>query len=76
MERAAEDIEAEIANADKREEGLVGIAAPDGMAGYFLAPAFANFFHAWPKITWSPSTAACGRLDKIPSAIDISPAVR
>ena len=71
MERAAEDIEAEIANADKREEGLVGIAAPDGMAGYFLAPAFANFFHAWPKITVALD---CGLwpADKIPSAIDIS----
>ncbi|HWE47743.1 MAG TPA: LysR family transcriptional regulator [Caulobacteraceae bacterium] len=71
MERAAEDIEAEIANADRREEGQVGIAAPDGMAGYILGPAFASFFHNHPKITVALD---CGLwpADKIPNAVDIS----
>ena len=71
MERAAEAIEAEIANGDKREEGQVGIAAPDGMAGYILAPAFADFFRVHPKIA---VTLDCGLwpADRIPSAVDIS----
>ena len=71
MERAAQSIEHVISNADKREEGTVGIAAPDGMGGYILGPAFAAFFRTHPKIF---VTLDCGLwpADRLPGVIDIS----
>ena len=71
MEHAAQSIDNIVANADKREQGLVGIAASDGMAGYIIGPQVANFLRGYPKISL---TLDCGlwTADRLPGAIDIS----
>lgn len=51
MERSAEAIENQILNAENQPQGVVGIAAPDGIAGVLLAPATAEFVRANPKIS-------------------------
>ena len=71
MERAAEDIEAEVANGDKKEEGLVGIASADGMAGYFVSPTLGEFFRTYPKISITLDSGLWPA-EKIPGSIDIS----
>ena len=50
MEHAAETLEGLVINTDDRPEGAVGISAPDGVAGFFLAPFMAEFLRANPKI--------------------------
>jgi DNA-binding transcriptional LysR family regulator len=71
MERAALDIESLVSNADKREEGTVGVAAPDGIGAFILAPAIANLFRTYPKISVSLD---CGLwpADRLPASIDIA----
>ncbi len=71
MERAAQSIETLVANADKRDAGVVRVAAPDGMAGYIIAPAVAAFTRAYPKISL---VLDCGLWpqDPLPGVADIS----
>ena len=42
-----------VAGKDRREEGRIGIAAPDGVGGLILAPALPAFLRANPKISIS-----------------------
>lgn len=53
MERSAGDIERLIVDHDRRPEGRVGLSAPDGVAGFFLAPHVAAFQRENPKILLS-----------------------
>jgi DNA-binding transcriptional LysR family regulator len=50
MERVAEQLEREIADSERRPEGRVKLAAPDGIGGAFLTPFLAEFIRANPKI--------------------------
>jgi DNA-binding transcriptional LysR family regulator len=50
MERAAEQLELEIADLERTPEGRVKIAAPDGVAGIMLPPFMGEFVRAHPKI--------------------------
>ena len=50
MERVAEQLEREITDSEKRAEGRVKLAAPDGIGGAFLTPFMAEFIRANPKI--------------------------
>lgn len=49
MARTASAIE-RLAAGELRDEGVVRLVAPDGMAAYALAPALADFQQAYPKI--------------------------
>jgi DNA-binding transcriptional LysR family regulator len=51
MERSAAAVERLVADEDKRNEGRVIIAAPDGLATYFLMPELARFFRESPDIS-------------------------
>ncbi len=51
MERSAAAIERMVLDRDKREEGLVQIAAPDGVGALAIAPALASFLQANPRIS-------------------------
>jgi DNA-binding transcriptional LysR family regulator len=51
MERSASAVERLIANEDKRDEGQVIVAAPDGLASYLLVPELAGFFREHPDIS-------------------------
>ena len=53
MERSAGAIERLIVDHDRRPEGRVGLSAPDGVAGFFLAPHIAGFQRENPKILLS-----------------------
>lgn len=50
MQRSADAIELAARERDKRLEGRVTIAAPDGTAAYFIAPWLGDFFRDNPKI--------------------------
>ena len=50
MERSAAQVERLVLDRDKRSEGRVVIAAPDGLATYLLMPAVAKFFREAPEI--------------------------
>jgi DNA-binding transcriptional LysR family regulator len=50
MKRMAEQLEHELADCEQLAEGPVTIAAPDGIAGLFLAPFMTEFLRANPKI--------------------------
>jgi DNA-binding transcriptional LysR family regulator len=50
MQRSAELIEHLVADDDRRDEGHVTIASPDGVATYCLAPELGRFFRANPRI--------------------------
>ncbi len=50
MERSAAAVEHLVADEDRREEGQVIIAAPDGLATYLLMPELARFFREHPDI--------------------------
>jgi DNA-binding transcriptional LysR family regulator len=50
MERAAQQLEHELADCEKAAEGPVTIATPDGIGGLFLAPFMTEFLRANPKI--------------------------
>ncbi|MES1200115.1 MAG: LysR family transcriptional regulator [Pseudomonadota bacterium] len=53
MERSAQAIERLALNRDKRDEGRVRLAAPDGLAGFWIAPRIAEFQRENPKIAIS-----------------------
>ncbi|HLI66209.1 MAG TPA: LysR family transcriptional regulator [Caulobacteraceae bacterium] len=50
MERLAEGLEKDLAGIEAEAEGSVKLAAPDGIAGIFLAPFIAEFLRSHPKI--------------------------
>jgi len=50
MEQTAEALELEVADAESAPEGRVKIAAPDGLAGFFLSPHVPAFLQAHPDI--------------------------
>ncbi len=50
MERAAESFENFLRDSEAAPEGRVRLAAPDGLAGFFLPPHLAEFTRANPKI--------------------------
>jgi DNA-binding transcriptional LysR family regulator len=50
MERSAVSIERLVGLQDKRLEGRVTVAAPDGIAAFWLAPRLGDFFLENPKI--------------------------
>ena len=51
MERSAAALERAVLNEDKRDEGRVIIAAPDGLATYILMPELPRFFRESPEIS-------------------------
>lgn len=51
MERSALAVERLVSNKDKREEGRVVVAAPDGLATYILMPELGRFFREHPDIS-------------------------
>jgi len=53
MERSADSIERLIDSHERRDSGRVGLAAPDGVAAYFLMPAIAEFQRENPGISLS-----------------------
>jgi DNA-binding transcriptional LysR family regulator len=53
MQRFADAIEGAARGRDQREEGVVAIAAPDGLAALWLAPRIADFLNANPRIQFS-----------------------
>src|SRR5262245_56074380 len=59
MRRFAESIEDSVRGRDHRNEGMVTLRAPDGVAGFWIAPRLAEFFEHNPKIQ---VTLDCGSL--------------
>jgi len=53
MERMAEALELEIGDTETLPEGRVRLAAPDGVAGYFIAPHLPEFLRAHPGLDLS-----------------------
>lgn len=51
MERSAAALERMVLNEDKRDEGRVIVAAPDGLATYILMPELPRFFRESPEIS-------------------------
>lgn len=50
MERSAQAIDRTVGQTDKRPEGRVTVAAPDGIAAFWLAPRMGEFFRENPRI--------------------------
>lgn len=50
MQRHADDIERSVRARDRREEGLVTIAAPDGIGSLWIAPRIGEFLSRNPRI--------------------------
>jgi DNA-binding transcriptional LysR family regulator len=50
MDRMAEALELEIGDTEVLPEGRVRLAAPDGVAGYFVSPHLPEFLRAHPKL--------------------------
>lgn len=67
MQRFADAIESSARGRDRKEEGQVTIAAPDGIAGYWVAPHAAAFLNDNPKIKLMLD---CGMLTE---SLDIAP---
>ncbi len=53
MDRMAEALELEIGDSETLPEGCVRLAAPDGVAGYFISPYQTEFLRAHPGIDLS-----------------------
>jgi DNA-binding transcriptional LysR family regulator len=53
MDRMAEALELEIGDSETLAEGCVRLAAPDGVAGYFISPHQTEFLRAHPGIDLS-----------------------
>jgi DNA-binding transcriptional LysR family regulator len=53
MERTAQALELEIADVEALPEGRVRLAAPDGLAGYFVSPQLPTFLRAHPGVDLS-----------------------
>jgi DNA-binding transcriptional LysR family regulator len=71
MERSAQAIERLALSRDKRDEGRVRIAAPDGLAAFLLAPRLPEFQRENPKIAISLD-AGLWPQDEVRSEVDIS----
>lgn len=71
MERSAAAVERLVAGEDKKDEGRVIIAAPDGLATYFLMPELARFFREHPDISVGVD---CGLWtdNEVGSSVDVS----
>ncbi len=67
MQRFADAIEQSVRGRDRKEEGAVTIAVPDGLAAYWIAPRLPQFLNENPKIQ---VTLDCGSLAK---DLDIEP---
>lgn len=50
MEKTVEALEFEIADSEDAVEGRIKLAAPDGLAGFFISPDVPAFLRAYPKI--------------------------
>lgn len=50
MQRSASAIERLVQSRDKKQEGRVTVAAPDGLAAFWMAPRLGEFLRANPKI--------------------------
>ncbi|WP_374570001.1 LysR family transcriptional regulator [Phenylobacterium sp.] len=50
MQQTAEALELEVSNAESLPEGRVKLAAPDGLAGFFISPHMPAFLRANPGI--------------------------
>lgn len=50
MERMADALELEIGHTETLPEGRVRLAAPDGVAGYFITPHLPEFLRAYPGL--------------------------
>jgi DNA-binding transcriptional LysR family regulator len=53
MEKMAECLELEVADSETLPEGRVRLAAPDGVAGYFITPFLPEFLRAHPGLDLS-----------------------
>jgi DNA-binding transcriptional LysR family regulator len=53
MEKMAESLELEVADSETLPEGRVRLAAPDGVAGYFITPFMPEFLRAHPGLDLS-----------------------
>jgi DNA-binding transcriptional LysR family regulator len=53
MEKMAESLELEVADSEMLPQGRVRLAAPDGVAGYFIAPFMPEFLRAHPGLDLS-----------------------
>lgn len=72
MERSAAAIERQVVDHDRRPEGRVGLSAPDGVAGFFLAPKVAEFQRENPKILLSINSGIWPEAPlRAPSAISL-----
>ncbi|HTK36555.1 MAG TPA: LysR family transcriptional regulator [Caulobacteraceae bacterium] len=67
MERSAAAVERLVTNEDKKDEGRVIVAAPDGLATYILVPELPRFFREHPDISvgidcglWTDSEIGAG----------------
>lgn len=78
MRHFAEDIERSVRSRDRREEGLVTIAAPDGVGSLWLAPRIGDFLACNPNIQISldccvgPATPDADHRPDITIALDKS----
>ena len=61
MQRFADSIENSVRGRDHRNEGVVTVRAPDGLAGHWIAPRLASFLNENPKVR---VTLDCGALTK------------
>lgn len=50
MQRVAESIDSSVRHSDRRIEGRLTIAAPDGLAAYAIAPELPEFLRAHPQL--------------------------
>ena len=50
MQHAAEDFESSVRGLDRRDEGAVTVAAPDGLAALWIAPRVSDFLSRNPRI--------------------------
>lgn len=71
MERSAAAVDRLVTNEDKKPEGRVVLAAPDGLATYVLVPQLPRFFREHPDISIGLD---CGlwKDDEVGAGIDIS----
>jgi DNA-binding transcriptional LysR family regulator len=53
MEKMAESLELEVADSETLPQGRVRLAAPDGIAGYFITPFMPEFLRAHPGLDLS-----------------------
>lgn len=71
MERAARDVDRFVRERDNVLEGRVKLAAPDGIAGFWIAPKLPEFFRLNPEISLSID-AGFWPDDPVRSELDVS----